>query len=168
MRYSEFGMHTWAFWLNILVCASIIIGHRLFDAPKSAKSIIVMGLMMLIWFVWSFGLGFFSEIRIRDVFAGLLSYCACLFVFLSDLLRYNLASYLTAKRDEKWVKEIDYVYLVLGGFGLLLSVEQIKNAVDKISLPTTLGLLAVATALVLRAVKTRAEIGNWNKIGKTG
>jgi hypothetical protein len=163
MQYSAFGMHDWAFWFNFFVAAMIILGHRFFGAPESIKPIVVMGLLVLVWFGWSFGLGFFSEIRASDALAGLVSYSVCLFVFLSDLLLYKFGSYLTKKRGDKWVKEIDYIYLSLGAVGLVFSVEQIKNAVDKISAPTTLGLLAVATALVFRAVKTRAEIGNWAK-----
>jgi len=39
------------------------------------------------------------------------------------------------------------------------------NAVsDKISVPGTFTVLAVATAFVPRAIKARAEIGRWNKL----
>jgi hypothetical protein len=60
-------------------------------------------------------------------------------------------------------KEIDYVYLVLGAFGLIASLGQLDIVSDKFATPSALGPFLVATAFVLRAIKTRAEIGGWNK-----
>jgi hypothetical protein len=164
MDYTNFGMHDWSFYLNLAVALSITLGHYLFDTPKSGRSIAVMGALGAIWFAWLFGLGFFSQVHVRDVLGGVLSYCVFSFVFLSDLLRYKLGTWLTEKRGEKWTKEIDYLYLGLAGLGLLMSIGQLNIVTDKISVPGTFGVLAVATALVLRAIKTRAEIAGWNKL----
>ncbi len=164
MSYNNFGLSNFGFYLNLATACLILFGHYIFGTPKSAKSIILVGFLWLLWLIWMIGLGFFSEVRFRDVVAGVVSYCAFLFVFLSDLLRYKFAARLTIGRGEKWVKEIDYLYLTLGGVGLLVSIGQLHVVADKISIPEIFGVLAVATALVLRAIKTRAEIGGWNKL----
>jgi hypothetical protein len=164
MNYSDFGLSDFGFYLNLITAVGVLFGHYVFGTPKSGKSIVLVGFLWVLWLVWMIALGFFSEIRLRDAVAGLLSYCVFLFVFLSDLLRYRIGARLTALRGEKWVKEIDYLYLALGGVGLLISIGQLNAVADKISVPGTFAVLAVASALVLRAIKTRAEIGSWNKL----
>lgn len=165
MDYPAFRQSDLGFYVNLALAVSILASHFfLFGPPKSNKSIIVMGVLWGTWLVWTVALGFFSEISFRDVFAGVLCYGAFLFVFLSDLLRYRLGARLTAARGDKWVKEMDYIYLAFGGLGLLISMGQLNAVSDKLNVPSTVGVVAVASALVLRAIKTRAEIGGWSKL----
>jgi hypothetical protein len=91
-------------------------------------------------------------------------YVAGLYASICDALRFGLAAYLTRKRGEKWVKELDYIYLGLGAAGVLGSVNRLNLGSDHYTRIDILGPIVVATALVVRLVKTRAEIGGWNKL----
>jgi hypothetical protein len=75
----------------------------------------------------------------------------------------GLANSLTKLRGEKWVKEMDYFYLLIGAAGILMSVSRLEIISDRFSGLEILGPLVVTTALVIRLIKTRAEIGRWNK-----
>jgi hypothetical protein len=63
-----------------------------------------------------------------------------------------------------WVKELDYVYLLLGACGLAMSTNRLDVVSEKMSAPEYLGPFILATALVVRAIKTRVEINGWNKL----
>jgi hypothetical protein len=81
----------------------------------------------------------------------------------SLLLQRILAPRLTASRGDKWTKEMDYVYLTFAAVGVVWSIDRIDIVNDAIVLPSFYGPFLVAIALVIRALKTRAEIGGWNK-----
>jgi hypothetical protein len=119
------------------------------------------------WFFWlayCVQLSFQSEVRVREVMLALAMYSVILFVALSELLPRRLAAQLTSWRGEIWTKELDYVYLGLGVLGLMMSLGKIENVSDKFDAPGIFGAGLVATALVLRTIKTRAEIAGWNKL----
>jgi hypothetical protein len=121
--------------------------------------------MATLWLVNAVVLSFRSNVPLRDVAITLAGYSAALFVFLSEMLMSGGAAWLTQKRGEYWTKEIDYVYLGFGLFGLVASLGKVENVSGKFdSLPGMLGPMLVATAIVLRAIKTRAEIAGWNKL----
>ena len=119
--------------------------------------------MILVWLIFLVYLSFQSGIRLRDVMLALASYSLALFVWCSEMLMNGGAAWLTRKRGERWTKEIDYVYLTLGVGGLITVLGQLQNVSDKLILPSMFAPFIVATAIVLRAIKTRAEIGGWNK-----
>jgi hypothetical protein len=89
-------------------------------------------------------------------------------VALSEALPRGPAAQLTSWRGERWTKELDYLYLGLGVLGLTMSLGKIENVSDKFDAPGTLGAGLVATTLVLRTIKTRAEIAGWNKQKNNG
>jgi hypothetical protein len=92
------------------------------------------------------------------------TFAVALYTIVCNWLTYGGMSKLTRWRGEKWVKEIDYLYLFLGAVGLFWLLNSHPLTTYNI---TRLGLappLVVATALVLRLIKTRAEIGGWNKL----
>lgn len=152
------------FYVYLALALSLPITHFYFGKSRKPTASLLLFAMCLLWFVWCVALGLQSEIRFRDAFVGLLSYCSILFVALSELLMSGGATWLTKRRGENWVKEIDYLYLGLGAVGLFISLGQLASVSDKLSLPGTIGPVALATALTLRIVKTRAEIGGWNKL----
>lgn len=90
------------------------------------------------------------------------AYAAAMFVAISDGILL-LSGRLTRWRGEKWVKELDYVYLALAAVGVIFAIGQLELSRDSFKLPAPYSLLMVCTALIIRAVKTRAEIGNWAK-----
>ncbi len=96
--------------------------------------------------------------------AVLLLYGCGLFVVLSELLGNSLGKFLTKKRGEKWTKELDYVYLFMGMFGILLSLNKIEILSDRVQGTDIVAPLLLRTAIVVRFIKTRAEIGEWNKL----
>jgi hypothetical protein len=97
------------------------------------------------------------------VVATLILYSAALFVLLSEIMLAGLAKFLTAKRGERWVKELDYVYLTIGAVGIVASMNRIEFLTGRFERADILAPLILATAVVIRFVKTRAEIGDWNK-----
>jgi hypothetical protein len=95
--------------------------------------------------------------------SSLIIYDAALYTGICDLLRFGLAARLTKARGEKWVKELDYIYLTLGSLGVAGSMNKLDLAGGQYTRLDLLGPLVVATAIVIRLVKTRAEIDGWNK-----
>jgi hypothetical protein len=92
------------------------------------------------------------------------TFAVALYTILCNWLAYGGATRLLRWRGEKWIKEIDYLYIFFGAVGLFWLLNGHPLTTHNI---TRLGLappLVVATALVLRLIKTRAEIGGWNKV----
>jgi hypothetical protein len=104
-----------------------------------------------------------EPIRFALIAAMLVLYGAALFVLLCDAMLWGFAKFLTAKRGEKWTKEMDYVYLTIGAAGILASINRIEFLTGRFERADILAPLVLATAVVIRFVKTRAEIGEWNK-----
>jgi hypothetical protein len=94
----------------------------------------------------------------------LLGYSAALYALLCDWLRFGLARKLTRKSGPQWVKELDYPYLLLGAAGLFFSMTNLSVVVGHTARYEVLGPLLVATALVLRLIRTRADIENWAQL----
>lgn len=92
------------------------------------------------------------------------SYGCLIFIGLSSVLQTSFGELLTRKRGEKWVKEIDYLYLLIGSLGVLGTLNRLPMSSHTLSGFDTIAPLTLATAIVLRLIKTRAEIGGWNKL----
>jgi hypothetical protein len=73
------------------------------------------------------------------------------------------AAYLNKRRGEQWIKEFEYWYIGLGVISIVSSV----NRIDKLHQPwEKLDLVApliFVTAVVVKLIKTRAEIGRWHE-----
>jgi hypothetical protein len=93
----------------------------------------------------------------------LLLYRVSLFVILGDILMGGLAGYLTAKRGEKWTKELDYVYLSIGSLGIVGTLNKLDFLSGRSEWTDVIAPLVLTTAIVIRFIKTRAEIEGWNK-----
>jgi hypothetical protein len=105
-----------------------------------------------------------EPIPFKDV-AEILVLCGIgLFVILSEAMLAGFAKFLTAKRGEKWVKEMDYLYLTIGAVGILASMNRIEFLTGRFQGTDILAPLVLATAVVIRFLKTRADIAGWNKI----
>lgn len=104
-----------------------------------------------------------KRISFYQLMAATFAYAAFLFITLSEICMAGFSSYLTKKRGENWTKEIDYFYLGIGALGLALSTNWLETVDHKMMVPDFVGPFVLATALVLRAIKTRAEVGLWNK-----
>jgi hypothetical protein len=56
------------------------------------------------------------------------------------------------------------VYLAIGSIGVLATVNRLPFITDKIEAGDLIAPVIITTAIVIRLIKTRAEIGGWNKI----
>jgi hypothetical protein len=104
-----------------------------------------------------------EAIPFKSVASVLLIYGVALFVILCELMLSGFARYLTVKRGEKWTKEMDYLYLSIGTLGILATMNRIDFLTGRIEGTDILAPLVLATAVVIRFIKTRAEIAGWNK-----
>jgi hypothetical protein len=105
------------------------------------------------------------SIHLFEFWAATLNYSCMLFVLISEIfLHAGVAERLTKWRGEKWVKELDYVYLFIGALGLTYSVDRLEIVNQKVVVAQWIGPFLIATALVVRTIKTRADIGSWNKL----
>jgi hypothetical protein len=95
--------------------------------------------------------------------ALLFLYGSGLFVVLSELLLHGGGNFLTKKRGEKWTKELDYFYLSVGIVAILLSLNKISIVTERFEGTDIVAPFFLTTAIVFRFIKTRAEIGQWNK-----
>jgi hypothetical protein len=96
----------------------------------------------------------------------LLMFGGALFVAISVMLTWNIGLWLTMWRGEKWVKELDYIYLSLGCIGVLSSINSLSSVIEKINFEELSAPVFLTTAIVIRFIKTRADIGGWNKLEK--
>jgi hypothetical protein len=104
-----------------------------------------------------------EAIPFKSIASALLIYGVGLFVILCELMLWRFARYLTVKRGEKWVKEMDYLYLSIGALGILASMNRVDFLTGRLEGTDILAPLVLATAVVIRFIKTRAEIAGWNK-----
>jgi hypothetical protein len=125
-------------------------------------SFATFGIFVVRFFDQSITIGFFE-------FAGqMLVYGMVLYVFIGESLLWGIAARLTRWRGEKWVKELDYIYLLLGAVGILGSVNRLEFVAGRFSRADLFGPLILTTAIVIRLIKTRADIGGWNKLTSEG
>src|ERR1700688_1964057 len=109
-----------------------------------------------------------SDLPLLKAVLSLLVYGVMLFTMFSDFLLGDLAQFLTRIRGQQWVKELDYLYLMLGAFGIIGTL----NSVDAVGGKLTgrydiVGPLLIVSGIVVRIIKTRAEIGEWNSALKS-
>jgi hypothetical protein len=89
-------------------------------------------------------------------------YGVCLYVVLCDLMLWKFARFLTSWRGPQWTKEIDYFYLSLASVGIIVTLNRFEFVTGHIPLVDVIAPLILTTAIVLRYIKTRAEIEGWN------
>lgn len=66
-------------------------------------------------------------------------------------------------KARRWVRELDYLYLGLGGLGAMIALKRLSVISDNPNVSDVYGPLIIVTAIVIRAIKTRVEINKWNK-----
>jgi hypothetical protein len=124
--------------------------------------LLALSCVYMVRFFHSFWLA--SKIHFYQLTGATLVYAGVLFAILSEMMLAGLKTYLTRKRTDIWAKEMDYLYLMLGGFGIAISTSRLDIVDEKLTMPEFLGPFVLATALVIRALKARVEINGWNKL----
>jgi hypothetical protein len=104
-----------------------------------------------------------DHVEVLDIVMSTAAYGVALYVLLCDAMLSGLAAYLTERRGDTWTKEMDYFYLVLGAVGLYGAISRMPNITLRLTALDVIGPVVLMTALVIRFVKTRAEIEGWNK-----
>jgi hypothetical protein len=103
-------------------------------------------------------------VRFSTIVTCVFVYAVSLFVVLSEALTlFGGAAALTRWRGEKWVKELDYVYFAFGSLGAVLAINRMNAVGEKLMLSDVYVPVILASALVIRVIKTRAEINEWHR-----
>jgi hypothetical protein len=161
-RISALGERNFESVVLIFAAGAVIIHFT----GRLDKTAIILLTTLALLIVMLFGALAYSQeptpfVRVASV---LIAYGAVLFVLLSELLLRGLAKFLTSKRGEKWTKEMDYFYLTLGILGIIGSLGRIQFLTGRFEKVDIIAPILLMTAVVIRFIKTRAEIGEWNKL----
>ena len=101
-------------------------------------------LFALLWLVYNFAIGTF--ILLSEVLVG---------------CRMGLS---LTRRRKNWVKEIEYFYLLLGGTSIVAGMSKLPNVNYHMDWLNIAAPLVLTFAVVVRLIKTRAEIAGWNTV----
>jgi hypothetical protein len=153
---------------EILTVALSLVLFKHFIRPRSSSvpELLFFSLVPMIALAGFFIIAFGSEpepVTLSQFVALLLCYGVVLYVLLCDALMLGFADYLTRKRGEKWIKELDYLYLTMGALGVLGSVNRLELLSGRFSKADIFAPAVLTTAVVIRFIKTRAEINGWNR-----
>lgn len=160
-------LDTTTFVLGVLNLIPLILVHT--SSKRQKKSVSFSHALTLVAYaviVCTYLVFFATSDRVKffDLVCATIVYATFLFVAFSEALMLGAAARLTAWRGEKWAKELDYIYLSLGAAGLIMSTNRLEGLTDRLTLPDYYGPFVLATALVIRALKTRVEVNDWNKL----
>jgi uncharacterized membrane protein len=153
------------YWMGALagVIASVIHSNsKVRSRTRLTVPAIIIALVALVFIA-----NCFLPKRTIDLTQGislLVMFGAAFYAVLCDVFRFGLARWLTKMHGEKWIKEIDYVYLGFGVIGVILSMTKIDLIGGHNTQYELMGPLVVMSAIVIRLVKTRADIEGWNKL----
>jgi hypothetical protein len=87
-------------------------------------------------------------VYIWDVLLIMAVYGITLYIVLCEVLLQGGAQWLTKKRGEKWIKELDYFYLTLAVAGIIGSVNRIDQVSGRFSKVDILAPIVLVTAVV--------------------
>jgi membrane protease YdiL (CAAX protease family) len=91
---------------------------------------------------------------------------ASLFMILDEAMYRGVGRWLTKRLGgNNWVKQIDYIYLLMGSAGIVVSLNRLSMVTGKIEFLNDIGPLVLAAAIAIRLTKTRIEVNGWDKIG---
>jgi hypothetical protein len=93
-----------------------------------------------------------------------LAFGICVFILVSEALLRGGARKLNARMGNKWIKRFDYIYLIIGAIGAVLSVNRLPVVANKVAGLDLLGPMLVIAAIAIRIIKTRAELNDWDKL----
>jgi hypothetical protein len=162
---------TFMWWLTInyagpafIVFAVFILAIHFFAKQTKFPMFVLAALFLVVVLIFAILAITPEPISFGRLAAILFLYGSLSFILISTALQNGLAAWLTRKRGEHWVKELDYVYLAIGSIGVLATVNRLPFITDKIEAGDLIAPVIITTAIVIRLIKTRAEIGGWNKI----
>jgi len=153
------------------VVVVLLLMHTFYRNRKRWRSIITYFAYVFFLLLLS-GDGYMLAIKQRHI--DLLSialdsfmFGAFCFIVIGELMYAGLARRLTQWRGENWVKEVDYVYYLVGVVGIFFALNRLEIVYDKISGLDLIGPMVITFALVIKFIKVRAEVNGWNKVKQT-
>jgi hypothetical protein len=160
------GLSDAAEWVLAVIALLFLAAHMMLKESTSWKGCrLIFGIALMvapitvIWLASGRPL-----VRFSTIVTCVLAYAVSLFVVLSEALTlFGGAAILRRWRGEKWVKELDYVYFAFGSVGAILAVNRLNTIGEKLWLSDLYVPIVLASALVVRVIKTRAEINDWHK-----
>jgi hypothetical protein len=158
------GLSDAAEWFVALLALALLAWHFLNkDSRNSGR--LVFGLALLVVPLTVISLASSRPlVRFSTIVTCVFVYAVSLFVVVTELLTlFGGAAALTRWRGEKWVKELDYIYFAFGSLGAVLAVNRMNAVGEKLILSDLYVPVILASALVVRVIKTRAEINEWHK-----
>jgi hypothetical protein len=158
------GLSDAAEWFVALLALLLLAWHFLNkDSRNSGR--LIFGLALLVVPLTVISLASSRPlVRFSTIVTCVFVYAVSLFVIVSELLTlFGGAATLTRWRGEKWVKELDYVYFAFGSLGAVLAVNRMNAVGEKLILSDLYVPVILASALVIRVIRTRAEINDWHK-----
>jgi hypothetical protein len=161
------GLTDPAEWVFAFVALILLGGHLLFKGSARHKRVrLLIALLLLLAPLIVIALASARPlVRFSTIVTCVFVYAVSLFVVLSEALTlFGGAAALTRWRGEKWVKELDYVYFAFGSLGAVMAVNRMNAVAEKLMLPDLYVPVILATALVTRVIKTRAEVNEWQKL----
>jgi hypothetical protein len=132
------------------------------DFVNAAVGVFVASVLLWLYF-------FSDKLKIRRrVVSELIMGALCVGLSVAFIILYAFHCYFRSNAMERRQvsyenKELDYIYLSLGAVGIFGSLSRVEGLAGRTTKCDILGPIVLATALVLRFIKTRAEIAGWNK-----
>jgi hypothetical protein len=68
------------------------------------------------------------------------------------------------KPKGRWIREIEYPYLLLGLVGLFVTINRLTMLEHRITDYDLYGPLILVTGTAIKLVKTRAEVSDWGNL----
>ena len=161
------GISDAAEWVFAFLAIGLLTCHLVLNANRRRSiSVLVFGLALLVLPLMLVLMGSSRPlVRLSSLVTCVFVYGVSLFVVLSEaFLGLGGAAALTRWRGEKWVKELDYVYLAVGSLGALLAINRLGAVGEKLILSDVYVPVILVSAFIIRVIKTRAEISEWNKL----
>jgi hypothetical protein len=89
---------------------------------------------------------------------------AAVYVFVAENFLQWAAPLLNRRRPGKWIKELEYPYLMLGTIGVFVAINRI-DIVEGMGRSLDLwGPMLIASAIAVKLIKVRAETNDWDKL----
>lgn len=141
----------------------LLILHLRYSEGHKAVGMYLSSFAIIIGVLLSITVFSYRKITASFVVTYCYGYGVILFIGLCELLLADWGRRLTVARGENWTKEIDYLYLTLAVVGVIGSMDKISGLTGQFTLFDPIAPFVLTTAIVLRFIKTRAEVGSWNK-----
>jgi hypothetical protein len=151
------------FTIAMILAIGIVVAALIEAALGLQKSVAIIAILSLVGVGWNTWLVIDAfETRPGEILIGFLAFLfmwAAMFHMIAWQYGHKLLSRFFGRH---WVRGIDYIYLVGGITGLLVTVLKMTQGIDASAVPQRVAILVLGVAVALRITKTSAEIFKWD------